>query len=65
MTAMFDQELREQLDQARKDLAAARADGDADGVQAYEGRIAGLLRLAAQHGVSLPHSAEEEEQNLR
>ncbi|MBP0454725.1 MULTISPECIES: hypothetical protein [unclassified Kitasatospora] len=64
MTAMFDQELREQLDQARKDLAAARADGDADGVQAYEGRIAGLLRLAAQHGVSLPHSAEEEEQNL-
>ncbi|AUY51747.1 hypothetical protein EH183_25635 [Streptomyces sp. CB01881] len=62
---MFDQELREQLDQARKDLAAARADGDADGVQAYEGRIAGLLRLAAQHGVSLPHSAEEEEQNLR
>ncbi|MEU6233089.1 hypothetical protein [Kitasatospora sp. NPDC047058] len=65
MTALFDQELREQLIQARKDLAAARAEGDADGVQAYEGRIAGLLRLAAQHGISLPHSTEEEEQNLR
>ncbi|WP_405004574.1 hypothetical protein OHV13_09805 [Kitasatospora purpeofusca] len=64
MTAMFDQELREQLDQARKELAAARAEGDADGVQAYEGRIAGLLRLAAQHGVDLPHDAREEERNL-
>ncbi|WP_406198640.1 hypothetical protein OH807_14890 [Kitasatospora sp. NBC_01560] len=53
MTAMFDQELREQLARAREELAAARADGDADGVQAYEGRIAGLLRLAAQHGIVL------------
>ncbi|MFG3049338.1 hypothetical protein ACGFZP_00080 [Kitasatospora sp. NPDC048239] len=59
MTAIFDQELREQLAQARKELAAARADGDADGVQAYEGRIAGLLRLAAQHGIALPHTADE------
>ncbi|GAA2827176.1 hypothetical protein RMN57_14305 [Kitasatospora sp. CM 4170] len=64
MTAMFDQELREQLARARKELAAARAEGDADGVQAYEGRIAGLIRLAAQHGITLPHSADEEEQNL-
>ncbi|MFE7590816.1 hypothetical protein ACFU6K_15580, partial [Kitasatospora sp. NPDC057512] len=61
MTAMFDQELREQLAQARRDLAAARAEGDADGVQAYEGRVASLLRLAAQHGIDLPHSVDEEE----
>ncbi|GAB7183153.1 hypothetical protein ATKI12_2984 [Kitasatospora sp. Ki12] len=63
MTAMFDQELREQLAQARQDLAAARAEGDADGVQAYEGRIASLIRLAAQHGIDLPHDADEEEHN--
>ncbi|MEU1423906.1 MULTISPECIES: hypothetical protein [unclassified Kitasatospora] len=59
MTAMFDQELREQLARAREELAAARTDQDADGVQAYEGRIAGLLRLAAQHGITLPHTADE------
>ncbi|MEU3572770.1 hypothetical protein AB0E96_30755 [Kitasatospora sp. NPDC036755] len=63
MTAMFDQELREQLTQARRDLAAARTEGDADGVQAYEGRVASLLRLAAQHGIDLPHSVDEEEHN--
>ncbi|MGW7586195.1 hypothetical protein ACWGKU_17465 [Kitasatospora sp. NPDC054768] len=63
MTAMFDQELREQLAQARRDLAAARAEEDADGVQAYEGRVASLLRLAAQHGIDLPHSVDEEEHN--
>ncbi|GAA3023737.1 hypothetical protein [Kitasatospora sp. NPDC006786] len=63
MTAMFDQELREQLAQARRDLAAARAEEDADGVQAYEGRVAALLRLAAQHGIDLPHSVDEEEHN--
>ncbi|MFD8707404.1 hypothetical protein ACFV1W_33285 [Kitasatospora sp. NPDC059648] len=63
MTAMFDQELREQLARARRDLAVARAEGDADGVQAYEGRIASLLRLAAQHGIDLPHSDDEEERN--
>ncbi|MFJ8624051.1 hypothetical protein ACIRD3_14535 [Kitasatospora sp. NPDC093550] len=63
MTAMFDQELREQLARAREDLAAARAEGDADGVQAYEGRVASLLRLAAQHGIDLPHSVDEEEHN--
>ncbi|MEV7188442.1 hypothetical protein ACFU7Y_31955 [Kitasatospora sp. NPDC057542] len=63
MTAMFDQELREQLAKARRDLATARAEGDADGVQAYEGRVASLLRLAAQHGIDLPHSVDEEEHN--
>ncbi|MER6366507.1 hypothetical protein [Kitasatospora sp. NPDC001527] len=64
MTAMFDQELREQLAQARKELAAARAEGDADGVQAYEGRITALIRLAAQHGIDLPHDDREEEHPL-
>ncbi|MEV7775889.1 hypothetical protein [Kitasatospora sp. NPDC086791] len=63
MTAMFDQELREQLARARQDLAAARAEGDADGVQAYEGRVSSLLRLASQHGIDLPHSPDEEEHN--
>ncbi|MFE5585202.1 hypothetical protein [Kitasatospora sp. NPDC056531] len=63
MTAIFDQELREQLAQARRDLAEAQAQGDADGVQAYEGRIAELLRLAAQHSIDLPHSTDEEEHN--
>ncbi|MFF8768543.1 hypothetical protein [Kitasatospora sp. NPDC015120] len=64
MTAMFDQELREQLARAREELAAARAEGDADGVQAYEGRIAALVRLAAQHGITLPHEPREQEHPL-
>ncbi len=57
---MFGEELRAQLDQARESLAKAHAEGDLDGVQAYEGRIAGLLRMAAKHGIRLPHSSEEE-----
>ncbi|GGV06840.1 hypothetical protein GCM10010495_19010 [Kitasatospora herbaricolor] len=61
MTAMFDEELREQLARAREELAAARAAADADGVQAYLGRVASLLRLASQHGIELPHTAEEEQ----
>jgi hypothetical protein len=56
----FDEELRLQLEEARKELAAARATGDDVGVQAYEGRVAGLLRLAALHGIEIPHAAEEE-----
>ncbi|MFE3113892.1 hypothetical protein [Kitasatospora indigofera] len=61
MSGIFDQELREQLDGARAELARAEAQGDADGVQAYRGRVAGLLRVAARHGVALVHEAEEEE----
>lgn len=57
---MFDEELRTQLAQARASLAEARAEGDLDGVQAYEGRIAGLLRTAAKNGIALPHTPEEE-----
>ncbi|WP_146258982.1 hypothetical protein [Streptomyces tateyamensis] len=57
---MFEEELRAQLAQARNDLAAARADGDLDGVQASQGRISGLLRLAASHGIALEHTVEEE-----
>ncbi|WP_035847198.1 hypothetical protein [Kitasatospora azatica] len=57
---MFEDELRAQLAQARKDLAEARADGDLDGVQASQGRISGLIRLAITHGITLPHTPEEE-----
>jgi len=60
VTQVFDEELREQLAQARAELAAARAAGDEDGAEAYRGRITGLLRIAARHGIDLPHSAEEE-----
>ncbi|TWF98778.1 hypothetical protein [Kitasatospora viridis] len=60
MTAMFEEELRAQLALARDELAKATAEGDLDGVQASEGRIAGLLRLAASHGITLPHTPSEE-----
>ncbi|GAA1116677.1 MULTISPECIES: hypothetical protein [Kitasatospora] len=61
MTDLFREELGAQLTQARDDLAAAREAGDDDGVQAYRGRITSLLRIAARHGVELPHSPDEEE----
>ncbi|KRB68063.1 hypothetical protein ASE03_29365 [Kitasatospora sp. Root187] len=61
MSEMFGQELHAQLDQAREELALARAAGDEDGMQAYAGRVAGLLRLAAHHGVQLPHETQEED----
>ncbi|GAA1260088.1 hypothetical protein GCM10009665_57610 [Kitasatospora nipponensis] len=60
MSGIFDEELREQLAQARAALELARADGDLDGVQAYEGRISGLIRMAAKHGITLPHTTDEE-----
>jgi hypothetical protein len=60
VTGIFDEELREQLALAREALARARADGDLDGVQAYQGRIAGLLRMAAKHGITLEHEQDEE-----
>ncbi|MCC9308008.1 hypothetical protein LN042_13050 [Kitasatospora sp. RB6PN24] len=63
MTGMFEEELRAQLAAAREDLARATAEGDLDGVQACEGRIAGLLRLAASHGINLPHTPSEERGN--
>jgi hypothetical protein len=57
---MFDEELREQLELARRALAAAREAGDPDGVQAYQGRIAELLRTAEKHGLTVAHSPGEE-----
>ncbi|WP_457033896.1 hypothetical protein [Kitasatospora sp. P5_F3] len=57
---MFEQELREQLAQARLALAAAREAGDDDGVEAYEGRITSLIRIAGHHGIDLPHTPEED-----
>lgn len=56
----FDEELRLQLEEARRELAEARAAGDDDGVQAYLGRVSGLLRLAAVNGIEIPHDPEEE-----
>ncbi|WP_405014266.1 hypothetical protein [Kitasatospora sp. NBC_01539] len=61
MTDLFREELGAQLARARGDLAAAREAGDEDGVQAYRGRIASLLRIAARHGIDLPHAPDEEE----
>ncbi|MFG2824596.1 hypothetical protein ACGFX4_34845 [Kitasatospora sp. NPDC048365] len=60
MAEVFGQELREQLAQARAELASALAAGDEDGADAYRGRITGLLRIARRHGIDLPHSPEEE-----
>ncbi|MFJ9522264.1 hypothetical protein ACIRPK_28920 [Kitasatospora sp. NPDC101801] len=57
---MFEEELREQLDQARRAVAEAREAGDEDGVEAYQGRVAALIRIAAHHGIALPHTPEEE-----
>ncbi|BFV60432.1 hypothetical protein KCMC57_up55360 [Kitasatospora sp. CMC57] len=57
---MFEEELREQLDQARLALAEAREAGDDDGVEAYRGRVTALIRIAAHHGIALPHAPEEE-----
>ncbi|MET8628748.1 hypothetical protein ABZW30_34260 [Kitasatospora sp. NPDC004669] len=61
MTAVFDEELHEQLARARQALRQARADGDDDGSQAYAGRVAALLRIATAHGIDVPHTAEEEQ----
>lgn len=61
MTEVFDEELREQLTRARQARRAAEAADDDAGVQAYAGRVAGLLRIAARHGIELPHCAEEHE----
>jgi hypothetical protein len=58
---VFDEELRDQLAQAREALERAKTAGDDDGVQAYAGRVAGLLRIAARHGIELSHTGEEEQ----
>ncbi|WP_031078879.1 hypothetical protein [Streptomyces sp. NRRL WC-3742] len=62
MTAAFDEELHEQLAQARQALGQARECGDDDGAHAYAGREASLLRIAADHGIDVPHAAQPEEQ---
>ncbi|MFD8599482.1 hypothetical protein ACFV1L_31215 [Kitasatospora sp. NPDC059646] len=53
MTEIFDQELRDQLVRARRAEQQARAAGDDDGVQAFAGRVAELLRIADRHGVDV------------
>ncbi|MFJ1792774.1 MULTISPECIES: hypothetical protein [Kitasatospora] len=54
MTEVFEQELREQLALARRALREARDAEDDHGAQAHAGRIAGLLRIAEQHGIAVP-----------
>ncbi|MFB7666748.1 hypothetical protein ACFC1R_22820 [Kitasatospora sp. NPDC056138] len=60
MTDVFAQELRDQLAQARLDLAAAHEAGDEDGVEAYRGRITSLLRIAARHSIKVAREADDE-----
>jgi hypothetical protein len=60
VSSVFDEELREQLTQARQALAQAKAQGDEDGAEALAGRVTHLLRIAARHGVDVPHTDEEE-----
>ncbi|MFI5530236.1 hypothetical protein ACIA8O_16985 [Kitasatospora sp. NPDC051853] len=60
MSDVFDQELRDQLAEARRELALARTAGDDDGVQAYQGRVRQLLRIAGQYGIALAPATDEE-----
>ncbi|MBO1419781.1 hypothetical protein [Streptomyces sp. FH025] len=53
MAEAFEQELREQLATARRALSDARAASDDEGVVAYEGRVCGLLAIAALHGIDV------------
>ncbi|MGW7448429.1 hypothetical protein [Kitasatospora sp. NPDC054795] len=61
MSDVFDQELREQLAEARRRRASAREADDEDGAQAYAGRVTHLLRIAAHHGIEVAPTPEEEE----
>ncbi|MFD8480377.1 hypothetical protein [Kitasatospora sp. NPDC059673] len=54
MTEVFEDELREQLALAERALREARDADDDHGAQAHAGRIAGLLRIAEQHGIAVP-----------
>ncbi|MFE7189548.1 hypothetical protein [Kitasatospora sp. NPDC057541] len=61
MSDVFDEELREQLAEARQLRDQARESGDEDGFQAYAGRVAHLLRIASQHDITVEHGADEAE----
>lgn len=63
MGDVFDEELREQLAEARRLRALAREAGDEDGAQAYAGRVTQLLRIAAHHGIAVAHTVDEEEED--
>ncbi|MGK4584530.1 hypothetical protein [Kitasatospora sp. HPMI-4] len=60
MTDVFAEELRDQLAQARLDLAAAREAGDDDGADAYRGRITALLRIAARHSIKVAREPDDD-----
>ncbi len=61
MSDVFDQELHEQLAEARRLRAAAAADGDDEGERAYAGRVKQLLRIAEHHGIEPERTAAEED----
>ncbi|RKT09377.1 hypothetical protein BX285_6465 [Streptomyces sp. 1114.5] len=61
MSDAFDQELRGQLADARRQRASALAAGDEDGAQAYGGRVTQLLRIAGQYGIEVEPVVEEQE----
>ncbi|MEU8928025.1 hypothetical protein AB0D10_45215 [Kitasatospora sp. NPDC048545] len=63
MSDVFDEELREQLAEARRLRASAREADDEDGTQAYAGRITQLLRIAAHHGITVEHTMDETEED--
>ncbi|WP_354645283.1 hypothetical protein [Kitasatospora camelliae] len=63
MSDVFDDELRGQLAEARRQRGLARAARDVDGAQAYAGRITQLLRIAARYGIAVAHCADEEEED--
>ncbi|MER7245612.1 hypothetical protein [Kribbella sp. NPDC000426] len=56
----FSAELRQRIAAARHALRAARADGDLDAERVYSGELDSLLRLAMEHGVTVPDHPEDE-----
>ncbi|WP_395293752.1 hypothetical protein ACF9IK_09165 [Kitasatospora hibisci] len=63
MSDVFDEELREQLGEARRLRARAWEAGDEDGAQAYAGRVTQLLRIAAHHGVAVERAVDDVEED--
>ncbi|MFJ5925510.1 hypothetical protein ACIQF6_23170 [Kitasatospora sp. NPDC092948] len=61
MTEVFEDELREQLAIAERALREATDADDDHGAQAHAGRIAGLLRIAEQHGIAVPPRSAADE----
>lgn len=63
MNDVFQEELREQLAEARRLRARAGEAGDEDGEQAYAGRVTQLLRIAAHHGIAVERAVNGEQED--